>query len=112
MDREKFKANVEFDKKIRLAGAVCSAVCIVIRQIFFSGSSIPAPIMLIPLVLALIFGFCRMLSISPDYLEKSMEDCKKDLQDFEEEHKILSMAASLCSAADFIAAIVITVFGW
>ena len=112
MSREKFRANLEFDKKIRLAGVICSAVCLAVRQIVFPESDIPALVMLIPLGISIIFGLVKMLSISPDYLEGAMDDCKQDMMEFNEKNAAVNIIVDIGTVLEIAAAVAIMIFGW
>lgn len=112
MSREKFRANLEFDKKIRLAGVICSAVCLAARQIVFPDSGISVFVMLIPLGVSIIFGLVKMLSISPDYLEGAMEECKQDMLEYDEKHAVANIIVDLGTVIEIAAAVAIMILGW
>lgn len=116
MDKEKFRDDLDFDVKIRLAGALCSAVCIVCRQVLFSDTSIPVIAAMVPAVLAVLMGIIRVVAVpmSDEHeteldVEKSMEEFKKEMAEYDRKNRVLSMITDIVMFADVVAVVVIMV---
>lgn len=116
MDKEKFRNDLDFDVKIRLAGALCTAVCIVCRQVLFPDTSVPVPAMIIPAVIATLIGIIRVVAVPMDdapgtelEVEKSMEEFKKEMVEYDNKNRALSMITDVVMFADIVAVVIIMI---
>lgn len=118
MDKEKFKGDLDFDVKIRLAGAVCSAVCILCRQFLFKDTAVPVLVAIIPAAIAALMGIIRVVTVPMDDvdersdIEKSMEEFKKEMAEYDSKNMPLSITADVIMFLDIAAVIFIAVMGW
>ena len=113
MDKEKFRGDLDFDVKIRLAGALCTALCIVCRQLLFSNTAVSVLVMLIPAALAALMGIIKVVTVPMGEadgeldVEKSMEEFKKEMADYDKKNIALSVVTDIIMYADIIAVFVI-----
>ena len=113
MDKEKFRGDLDFDVKIRLAGALCSALCIVCRQVLFRDTAVPVLVMIIPAALAALMGIIKVVAVPMDEsdsvrdVEESMEEFKKEMADYDKKNMALSVITDIIMYADIISVFVI-----
>ena len=86
-----FKERFAFFDKIQLAGVICTAVCLVIRLVFFRGSSINPLLMLLPLGISYGMGLGKavLINVSDNAAEQEdlVEEFDKANREYEEEHR-------------------------
>lgn len=86
-----FKERFAFFDKIQFAGVICTAACLVIRLVFFRGSSINPLLMLLPLGIAIGMGLGKAVLINisdnADEQEDIVEEYDKANREYEEEHR-------------------------
>ncbi|MGN0587002.1 MAG: hypothetical protein ACI4JF_06930 [Oscillospiraceae bacterium] len=86
-----FKERFAFCDKIQFAGVICTAACLVIRLVFFRGSSINPLLMLLPLGIAVGMGLGKAVLINfsdnADEQEDIVEEYDKANREYEEEHR-------------------------
>lgn len=118
MDKDKFRGDLDFDVKIRLAGAVCSAVCILCRQFLFRDTAVPVIVTIIPAAIAALMGIVKVVTVPMDDvddrndIEKSMEEFKKEMAEYDSKNMPLSIAADVIMFLDIAAVAFIMVMGW
>ena len=116
MDKEKFRNDLDFDVKIRLAGALCTAVCIVCRQVLFPDTSISVVAMMIPVVIATLMGIIKVVAVPMDNtpetehdVESSMEEFKKEMAEYDRKNRTLGIVTDILTFADVAAVVAIMV---
>ena len=118
MDKEKFRNNLDFDVKIRLAGALCSAVCIVCRQVLFPDTSVPVLAALIPAAVSALMGIIKVVAVPMNGeheterdVEKSMEEFKAEMAEYDNKNRALGLVTDILMMADIIAVVCIMIIG-
>ena len=110
MDKERFRGDLDFDVKIRLAGALCTAVCIVCRQVLFPDTAVPVLVAVIPAALGALMGIIKVVTVPMDNadeiidVEKSMEEFKKEMAEYDKKNMALSVVTDIIMFADVAAA--------
>lgn len=110
-----FKERFAFFDKIQLAGVICTAVCLIIRTVFFRGSGINPLLMLLPLGIAFGMGLGRAVLInisdSADEQESLVEEYDKANREYEEENRNapLRIISRMGTYLEIVAAVVMCI---
>mgnify|MGYP003294299510 CR=1 FL=1 len=109
MDKEKFRGDLDFDVKIRLSGAICSAVCILCRQLLFKDTAVPVIVTIIPAAIAALMGIIKVVAVPMDDvddendIERSMEEFKQEMAEYDKKNMALSLVTDIIMYADIFA---------
>ncbi len=115
MDEQYFKERLDFGLKIRLAGALCSAVCLIARAVFFAGSSVHPLFMLVPYAISAVMGFVKVMLVSfdaDDDNESVIEAYDSAYRKFCTESAGLRTAVRIIGGADVVFSFVMIFCKW
>ena len=106
-----FKERFAFCDKIQFAGVICTAVCLIIRAVFFRGSSINPLLMLLPLGISIGMALGKAVLINfsdnSDEQEDIVAEYDQANREYEEEHR--NSPVKIISRIGFYAEIVTAV---